>query len=113
MYWLIVLASAFNDGGDLHCVVALVGELLEEYYLLKVVLEAALSEQLVALKDQQLQSRLRWVVSSCWMMDCRFMHCSGIWRPCVSGVGPEERKAKLCMVNFSWLADISKRRLKG
>jgi hypothetical protein len=55
MYWLIVLASAFNDGGDLHCVVALVGELLEEYYLLKVVLEAALSEQLVALKDQQLQ----------------------------------------------------------
>jgi hypothetical protein len=41
--------------GDLHCVVALVGELLEEYYLLKVVLEAALSEQLVALKDQQLQ----------------------------------------------------------
>ena len=55
MYWLIVLASALNDGGDLHCVVALVGELLEEYYLLKVVLEAALSEQLVALKDQQLR----------------------------------------------------------
>jgi hypothetical protein len=35
--------------------VALVGELLEEYYLLKVALEAALSEQLVALKDQQLR----------------------------------------------------------